>query len=87
MLDLTRNIFLRRQRSYFALANIWLHRNDSHFQFYLLLSYIMEVNPDSTTVNNCSIALHNFPVNNYNEPTMPSECNSFHCCKLHNDSK
>ena len=47
--DSTRNSFLRCQRSYFALANIWLHRYDSFFKCILLFSGDINVNPQSFT--------------------------------------
>ena len=82
-LNLIRNSFLRCQHSYFALANIWLYRYDSLFQFHLLLLGVIYC----STVNKYTVPLHTLPSNNYNEPAMPTEYNSFDCCKLHNDSK
>ena len=38
ILDITKNSFLRCQHSYFALANIHLHRYDSFSRFILLLA-------------------------------------------------
>ena len=76
-LNLIRNSFLRCQHSYFALANIWLYRYDSPFQFHLLLLGVIYC----STVNNYTVPLHTLPSNNYNEPAMPTEYNSFDCCR------
>ena len=58
MLDTTRNSFLKCQLSYFALANIRLHKYDSFLRFILLLSGNINVNPSATIVNNESIPLN-----------------------------
>ena len=87
MQDSTRNSFLRCQLSYFAIANIPLHRYDSFFRFILLLSGVTNVNPGPTTATNSSIPLNTLPFHNSGEPTIPSECNSFGCYKVHDKSK
>ena len=85
--DSTRNSFLRCQLSYFALANIRLHRFDSFLLFILLFSGDINVNPGPTTVTNNSIPLNTLPFHNCGEPTMPSECYSLGCYKAHDNSK
>ena len=79
----SRNSFSRCQLSYFALANIWLHRHDSFFRFTLLLSGDININLRGTTVTNNSIPLNTLPFHNHDEPTMPSEWNSLGCYKAH----
>ena len=73
--------------SYFALANIRLHRYDSFFRFILLLSGDINVNLGPTAVTNNSIPLNTLPFHNCGEPTMPPECNSLGCYKVHDNSK
>ena len=91
--DSTRNSFLRYQLSYFALANIRLHRYDSFFRvfffflFILLFSGDINVSPGPTTITNNGIHLNTLPFHNCGEPTIPSECNSFGCYKAHDNSK
>ena len=87
ILDIITNRFLRCQFSCFTLPNIHLHKYDSFFRFILLLSGDINVNPDSTTVNNNNVPLNALPFYSCNEPTKPSECNSSDYAKEHDDSK
>ena len=48
-MDITQNIFLRCQLSYFAPANIWLNRLGD-----------INVNPDATAVNSDNISVNTF---------------------------
>ena len=56
--------FLSCQLSYFALANIRLHRYDSFFRFILLLLGDIKVNPGPTSVTNNIIPLDTLPFHN-----------------------
>ena len=80
-------IYWRCQLSYFALANIRLHRCDSFFRFILLLQGDINVNPSPTAVNNSKVPLNALPFYNCHEPTITSKCNSFDYNKEHDDSK
>ena len=70
ILDITTNIFLGCQLSFFALANIRLHRYNSFFRLILLLSVDINVNPGPTKVNNNKVPLHVLPFSNCDEPTL-----------------
>ena len=85
--DITQNKFLRCQLSYFALANIRLHRYDSSSRFILLLQDDMNLNPDSTNVYNNNIPLNILPFYKGSEPTMPFRWNSCGCYKAPGNSK
>ena len=63
MLDITRNLLLRCQLSYFYQANIKLHQYDSFFRFTLSLCGDININPSPTTVNDNKI-----PLNIWNRP-------------------
>ena len=79
--------FLRWQLSYFSLGHIRLHRYDSFIRFILLLLGDMNVNPGQITVNNNSINSNIPQFHNCHQPTMPSERNSSHFYKAHDNSK
>ena len=88
--DSTWNSFLSYQLSYFALANIRLHRYDSFsglFFFFLLFLGDINVSPGPTTITNNGIHLNTLLFHNCGEPIIPSECNSFGCYKAHDNSK
>ena len=87
ILDITKNSFLRCQLSYFALANIRLHRYNSFFRFILLLSCDINVNPGPATVNDNKVPLKALPIYNCDEPTAPSKCGSSDYSKEHDNSK
>ena len=78
---------MRCQLSYFAFANIRLHSYDSFFRFILLLSCDVNVDPGPTTVNNNKIPLNALSFYNYDEPTMPSKCDSSDNNNEYDDSK
>ena len=79
--DITKNSYLS-QLSYFALANIRLHRYDLFFRFISLLGDT-NVNPGPTTVNNNKISLNTLPFYKCTEPTMLPECDSSDYNKEH----
>ena len=87
ILDITTNIFLGCQLSFFALANIRLHRYNSFFRLILLLSVDINVNPGPTKVNNNKVPLHVLPFSNCDEPTINSKCDSSDYTKQLNNSK
>ena len=82
-----KNSFLRYQLSYFALANIRLHRYDLFFRFILLLSGDINANSGSTTENNNKDPLNVLPFYNCDEPTISSEYNTSDYNKEYDDSK
>ena len=57
MLDITRNLLLRCQLSYFYQANIKLHQYDSFSRFTLSLCGDINTNPSPVTVNDNKIPL------------------------------
>ena len=85
--DITWNIFLRCQLSYFALANIPFDIYDSFLRIFLFLLGDTNINPGPTTVNNNKTPLNIVPFYNWDERTMSSKCDRFDCYKEHHSSK